>query len=882
MKKSGTATPQKGSRIMHPQHSFQLLCWVRLVALSLLLGFGLLSSMALSSSKAHAATIMTVSDCSDDSQLQADVAQANYDNDGDTIDFSCSGDIKLTATLNITGSMTIDGSGQSITLDGHNQVQVISTSSSNLTLNALTIANGSAPGNGGGIDNKSGTVSITNSTLSGNSAYLDGGGIDNEAGTVSISTSTLSNNSTTVELGYGGGIANNMGTVSITNSTLSGNSAYLGYGGGIFNGDGTLAISTSTLSSNSAFSGEGGGINNEGGKVSSDGSIVAENTGGDCANTGGMYDKGYNLSSDSSCGFTGTDSLQNTNPQLAALANNGGPTQTMALQPGSPAIDVIPTSTNLCASTDQRGYPRPDDGESACDMGAYESGPISLTVSDCSSDSQLQADVNQANLNNEGDSITFSCSGDIKLTATLSITGSMTIDGSGQSITLDGQNQVQVISTSSSDLTLKALSIVNGSSSSNGGGIDNESGTVSISSSTLSNNSAPDLGGGIYNDHGTLTISSSTIANNSAGGGGGLFNNSGTVSITNSTLSDNSTPNLGGGGGGGLSNVYGTLTISSSTIANNSAGSRPGGIYNYGTLISDGSIVAENTGGDCLNEASIQDKGYNLDSDGSCDFTGTGSLQNTNPQLAALANNGGPTQTMALQPGSPAIDVIPTSTNLCASTDQRGDARPDDNESSCDLGAYESNYASLSLSGTTVNATEGTAFNGEVASGTYTGNGSLSATINWGDGSHSRGTISGTGTFTVNGKHTYAEEGSYTISITVSNGTGDKANATSTATVSDAQLTLTRMRISSSNLLAVLKASFTDADPHGQVTDYTATINWGDGNTTPVTVTKNPHGKGFVLTGQHQYASKGTYNVTLTVSDAGGSQVSKTVSITVK
>jgi fibronectin-binding autotransporter adhesin len=867
---------------MHPQHTMQLSRWVRCVAFSLLLGFGLLTGTMLVSGKAHAATTLTVSNCSNDSQLQADVKQANSDNAGDIINFSCSGDIPLTATLNITGSMTIDGSGQSITLDGQHQRQVIYTSSSNLTLNALTIANGngSTPGSGGGIYNKSGTVSITNSTLSGNSASIDGGGIDNEAGTVSISTSTLSNNSTTVELSLGGGIANNRGTVSISTSTLSGNSAYLGYGGGIFNGDGTLTISTSTLSGNSAFSGEGGGIDNESGTVSSDGSIVANNTGGDCAENGGIHDKGYNLDSDGSC-FTAPTSLH-TNPQLAALANNGGPTQTMALQPGSPAIDVIPTSTNLCPSTDQRGLPRPDEGESACDMGAYESGPISLTVSDCSSDSQLQADVTQANRNNDGDSITFSCSGDIKLTATLSITGSMTIDGSGQSITLDGQHQVQVISTSSSDLTLKALTIVNGSSSISGGGIDNESGTVSISTSTLSNNSASILGGGIYNDHGTLTISNSTIANNSADGGGGLFNYFGTVSITNSTLSDNSTPKLGGGDGGGLSNVQGTLTISSSTIANNSAGSSGGGIYNYGTLSSDSSIVAENTGGDCLNYASIQDKGYNLDSDGSCDFTGTGSLKNTNPQLAALANNGGPTQTMALQQGSPAIDVIPTSTNLCPSADQRGDARPDDNESSCDLGAYESNYASLSLSGTTVNATEGTAFNGEVASGTYTGNGSLSATIHWGDGSHSRGTISGTGTFTVSGSHTYAEEGSYTISITVSNGTGDKANATSTATVSDAQLTLTHMRISSSNLLAVLKASFTDADPHGQVTDYTASINWGDGTTTPVTVIKNPLGKGFVLTGQHQYASKGTYSVTLTVSDAGGSQVTKTVSITVK
>ncbi len=503
-----------------------------------------------------------------------------------------------------------------------------------------------------------------------------------------------------------------------------------------------------------------------------------------------------------------------------------------------------------------------------------------LTVTDCSDDSQLQADVSIANSDNDGDTITFSCSGDILLSGTLSITGSMTIDGSGQSVTLDGYNQVQVFSTSSSDLTLNALTITNGTIPGDGGGIFNNDGTLSISNSTLSNNSAPNefgSGGGIFNNGGTLSIDNSTFANNSASGeGGGIFNNGGTLSINNSTFANNSAS----GDGGGIFN-NGTVSISTSTIANNSA-SISGGLYNSsGTVSSDGSIVAENTGGDCQNFGSLQDNGYNLDSDSSC-FTDQTSLH-TNPQLAALASNGGPTQTMALQQGSPAIDVLPTSTNLCPSTDQRGDARPDDNESSCDMGAYESNYASLSLNGTTVNATEGAAFSGAVASGTYVGSGSLSATINWGDGAHSRGTISGTGSFTVNGSHTYAEEGSYTISITASAGKGNSAHVTSSATVSDAPLTLTHVQPRPlKNLLAVLEASFTDADPHGQVADYTATIDWGDGTTTPATITKNPHGKGFVLIGLHQYARKGTYSVILTVGDSGGSQATLTVIMTIK
>ena len=239
---------------------------------------------------AHAQSTLSVSDCSSDAQLQADVAQANSDNAGDVITFACSGDIKLSSTLSINGSMTLSGSGQSVTLDGGDSIRVLLVNSVSLTLNALTIAHGSVGDGGGGLASNGGTLSISNSTIAYNSAPSDGFG-------------------------------------------------------GLLN-DGTMSLS---------------------------GSIVADNPGGDCTdNTGSLFDQGYNLSSDSSCGFTGTGSLQNTNPKLGPLASNGGPTQTLALQDGSPAIDAIPLSANLCPGTDQRGNGRPDTGESRCDMGAYE------------------------------------------------------------------------------------------------------------------------------------------------------------------------------------------------------------------------------------------------------------------------------------------------------------------------------------------------------------------------------------------------------------------------------------------------------------------------------------------------------------------------------
>ena len=92
---------------MNQQHTIRLSSWARLVGLALLLGVGLLASLGLASGTVHAATTLTVTNCSNDSQLQADVSTANSDNANDTITFACSGAIPLTSTLNITGSMTL-------------------------------------------------------------------------------------------------------------------------------------------------------------------------------------------------------------------------------------------------------------------------------------------------------------------------------------------------------------------------------------------------------------------------------------------------------------------------------------------------------------------------------------------------------------------------------------------------------------------------------------------------------------------------------------------------------------------------------------------------------------------------------------------------------
>ncbi|MGA7380248.1 MAG: choice-of-anchor Q domain-containing protein [Terriglobales bacterium] len=244
--------------------------------------------------------------------------------------------------------------------------------------------------------------------------------------------------------------------------------------------------------------------------------------------------------------------------------------------------------------------------------------------------------------------------------------------------------------------------------SGNGGsGIYNSAGTMMISDSTISENSGYDgAGGGIYN-LGTLTINRSTLSDNSAGfcvlfscgGAGGAIYNGSRMTINNSTLSGNVAGGCGpmgcGGAGGAIYNGS-MMTINNATLSGNSAATEGygGGIYNYsGAFTLQNSIVANSSGGNC--GGAITSNGYNLSDDNTCNFSGPGDLNNTDPMLDPLGNYGGPTQTMALPGDSPAIDA--GNPNGCTDgqghllkTDQRGAPRPGPHDDhGCDMGAFE-------------------------------------------------------------------------------------------------------------------------------------------------------------------------------------------------
>jgi hypothetical protein len=247
-------------------------------------------------------------------------------------------------------------------------------------------------------------------------------------------------------------------------------------------------------------------------------------------------------------------------------------------------------------------------------------------------------------------------------------------------------------------------SVISNTAAYNGGGIYIKDGSHSVEGSAFSGNQALSCeGGGIYNVA-TLTVDSSTFAANSAGsdcyGGGGMFN-SGMLTVTNSTFSGNQSGKYGGGieNEGSLS----TLTIINSTFSDNESSGGGGVDIFSGILRLQNTIIANSVAdSDCANySGTIATDVNNLIEDGSCNPALSG-----DPLLGPLADNGGPLtgsgqtiQTMALLPGSPALDQIPAGVDGCGTSitsDQRGVVRPQGDN--CDIGAYEAEHFTLTVS----------------------------------------------------------------------------------------------------------------------------------------------------------------------------------------
>ena len=342
--------------------------------------------------------------------LRAAVQQANYTGGPDTIilqpgltyrltrpgqdDAAVNGDLDITESLVIevlnAGQATIDGNG-AVTGD---RVFWVSPAAVDVAMEGVVIENGQALGVGGGIWNQ-GELFLGNVTVHTNTATIGGGLFNN--GDLGVMRSTISGNHALFD---GGGLANFPdSSLTLVNSTVSGNSAN-GFGGGLYANHGTANLYNTTVVFNRADrdtngNGSGGGIFAIGGSiVRIQNTILGENKRGlilgshddDCAGT--LESGDYNLiETMAGCAFTGGPTHhQSGSPLLGSLQDNGGPTPTHALQPGSPAIDKgnatgcrLGFNPGIVLSLDQRLQPRAADGDgdgsARCDIGAYELQP---------------------------------------------------------------------------------------------------------------------------------------------------------------------------------------------------------------------------------------------------------------------------------------------------------------------------------------------------------------------------------------------------------------------------------------------------------------------------------------------------------------------------
>ena len=329
--------------------------------------------------------------------------------------------------------------------------------------------------------------------------------------------------------------------------------------------------------------------------------------------------------------------------------------------------------------------------------------------------------------------------------------------------------------------------------------------TATLTDCTISGNSAHDDGGGVYN-YGTATLTDCTISGNSANAGGGV-NAYGPLTLTACTVSGNSAAI--GGGVYLLSGPHSRTTIGDTIVAGNAANTSPD---LFGTV--------------------DQDQGYNLigDGDGASGFTAAGDQVGTaaspiDPLLAPLGDYGGPTQTMALLPGSPAIDKgdntlvpIDPSTGLPVTTDQRGFTRVVNG--TVDIGAFEDQVVVTTPTNpqTAIVGSAATVNLGSFADSAINA-GNSTVVVDFGDGSPTM-TLSNVAPGSLGSvTHTFTSPGTNTVTVTVTDQFGDANLGTLAVVVA----TPTSISVSASSA----------APAFGQPETFTATVTTPSGDPIP-------------------------------------------------
>jgi hypothetical protein len=334
---------------------------------------------------------LIVSNLNDDGagSLRRAIANANAAPGNDVVSFqsSLNGTITLTSgEIMISSPLEIKGLGADlIKISGNNASRIFYANESNVTIKDLTLTKGNGAGRDSSDDAKYGGaiyvykgslmlsgVSIFQNVITG-SRSLGGGIYIDDGGMHRIENSTIAYNSAP----YGAGGIFNRGELKITNSTITGNVGD-GYGGGGIHTTGGVELHSSTITGNSSNGvDKGAGLFMEGGAITIRNTIIAGNNGSEISViTGSVSSAGNNLIGDAAGDSVNTKSrilyqpsdILDTQPMLSVLENFGGRTFTMALLPGSPAINAGNGAN--APQTDQRGAPRIV--SDVMDIGAFE------------------------------------------------------------------------------------------------------------------------------------------------------------------------------------------------------------------------------------------------------------------------------------------------------------------------------------------------------------------------------------------------------------------------------------------------------------------------------------------------------------------------------
>ncbi|TWU58392.1 CHRD domain-containing protein [Rubripirellula reticaptiva] len=481
--------------------------------------------------------------------------------------------------FNAGGALTITDS----TIDGNIASRAgggIESAGGTLTMSGVTLSNNIAgpvgfatPGNGGGLHiSGDGNAVINGGTVSGNIAAREGGGLWNSVGTMTVDGTTIVNNVASGDAADdgGGGIFNNGGTLTVSDAIITANAAdgTLGSGGGIFSTDGNVTIDSTRI----------------GGPVAADGNLANRAGGGVEVVDGNLT---LNL---------GTDVSFNT-----AGINGGGLHSTGAAIVTS---NMVIFGSNTAAS---------EGG------GLWNSATGTLSINGGSITSNVASGNNAAN----GGGGLFNNGGDLQISgATIDGNVADGSSGSGGGI-LNLGGSLTVINTAITDNTANraggGIEVTDGSATTltnvsldgnnagvspaiaapgNGGGLHvSGGGTVSVIGGTVNNNIAASEGGGLWNGSGTMTVSGTMLSGNTASGidndngGAALFNNGGTLRVSDANIADNIADGVRGGGGGVMNVAMGVLDITGTSITGNSAAGTMMGDGGGAVLNIDGSVT---------------------------------------------------------------------------------------------------------------------------------------------------------------------------------------------------------------------------------------------------------------------------------------------------